>query len=604
MQKGTLLGLALLFALLATAWWLKEREDAGRGPELGEYPLCPGLELERVRAIRVDQLERGFQLEFERDAAGRWFLTDPLAYPAQTALVRMLLASLANARGEPAPEVQPAQVGLEPPKVVLECVQLEDGGERILRIELGTFDHDPARIYARVPGHPYAVAGGTDVFRTTRSLATTLDRNPDDYRERRATTLRPDEVIALRRSGQVQLEAGAGQVDLAFDALSTPDGWKRATPVSVSLDPNAMALFVRGACELSAERFVDDSPSDLAPWGLATPAFTLELESLGTAPVRFDFGHPASPEPLPLAEQHWFFQRRGFAHVWEAKLRDVQLLASPADLFFDQLVMRALRTDVQRLELEGGGARRVLERAQKAWSVREARGTDAAALAAALEAAPRHPGNPAAIEEALGLLESLQLAEHLVGEAFEPSDPPLSCTLVTHSGALQGGLVGRATRDPKSGAQGRQFLRFGDELVALIDERVVELCQRPLDAFRARKLQQIQESEVRAIELEHAGTTYAFVNTGDNLWSPRGQGVQAPQDFLQSLDGLLNLGAKRWLDSLPPHEVQLAVRILPREGETRALTFGRCPDGSVVCLAGELVAEVDGALLERLLRLF
>lgn len=604
MRLGTLVGLVFLVALLAALWWQKEREVARGGPELGEYPLCPGLELERVRAVRVDQLERGFQLGFERDAAGRWFLTDPLAYPAQTALVRMLLTSLANARAEPAPEVQAAQVGLEPPKVVLECVQLEDGGERTLRVELGTFDHDPARIYARVPGHPAALAGGTDVFRTTRSLATTLDRNPDDYRERHALSLRPDEVIALRRSGQVQLEPNAGRVDLAFDALVTPDGWKSGAGTAVSLDPNAMGLFVRGACELSAERFVDDSPSDLTRWGLAPPAFTLELESLGNPPVQLDFGHEPSPDPRALAELRWYVQRRGFAHVWEAKLRDVQLLSSPADLFFDQLVVRALRSDVLRLELEGGGGRRVLERDKKAWVVREARGTEPAALAAALESAPRHPGNPGAIEEALGLLESLQLAEHLEGEAFEPCDPPLACTLVTRGGVLQGGRIGRATRDPKSAAQGRQFLRFGDELVALVDERVVELCERPLDAFRARKLQQIQESEVRMIELEHAGTTYAFVNTGDNLWNPRGQGVQAPQDFLQSLDGLLNLGAQRWLDAAPPHEVQLTVRIFPREGETRALAFGRCPDGSVVCLAGELVAEVDGALVERLLKLF
>ncbi len=598
MGKGTLLGLIGLFALLAFLWLQKEKEAAQGGPELGEYPLCPDLSSERVRALRVDHLERGFQLKFERDAAGRWFLTDPLAYPAQGALVRMLLTSFENARGTPAPEVERAEVGLEPPLVVVELTQVEDGGERSLRIELGALDHDPALVYARVPGHPSAATGGPDVFRTTRSLWTTLERNPDDYRERRATTLRPEDVIALRRRGQVQRVAGAELEDLALDALITPDGWQRATPL-VSLDPNAMGLLVRGACELSAQRFVDDSPRELEHWGLARPAFTLELEALGTAPVVLEFGSPALAEPQPVGDITWYCQRRGFRHVWEVRTRDVELLASPASLLYDQLVVRALRSDVERLELEGGGARRVLVHGAQGWRVHEV------ASGAELSADdPGQPGNPGAIEEVLARLEKVQLAEHFPGEVFAPSAPPLGFTLTLRNGALQGGALGRATRDPASGAQGLQFLRLGDEVVALIDASVSELCQRPLEEFRSRKVHQIQESQVRALELEHAGTTYTFVNTGDNVWNPQGQAIQAPPDFLQSLDGLLNLGAERWLDAAPSHELVLAVRVRPLQGEPLAFAFARTPDGTTLCLAGELVAAVDPALVERLLRLF
>ena len=221
MGKGTLLGLVALFGLLAFLWLQKEREIARGGPELAEYPLCPELALERVRAVRIDHLERGFQLGLERDAAGRWFLTDPLAYPANSALVRALLASLETARALPAAEVTPAQVALEPPKVVLELVQVGDAGERRLRVEFGALDHDPAWVYARVPAHPSVAAGGPDVFRTQRSISTTLERNPDDYRERHATPLQAQDVIAVRRAGQVLRERGAGLADLAFDALST-----------------------------------------------------------------------------------------------------------------------------------------------------------------------------------------------------------------------------------------------------------------------------------------------------------------------------------------------------------------------------------------------
>jgi hypothetical protein len=600
--KRTLFVLMALVAGLAFLRLQRARETARGGPELGEFPLRPELVAARVRALRVEHLERSFQIKFERDAAGRWFLTDPVSYPAQAALVRTLLTTLEGARGEPAPEADPAQVGLAPPQVVIECTQVaaEPGGaEKKLRVELGGLDLDSSRIYARVPDHPGAAAGGCDVFRTTRVLANTLERFPDDYRERRATSLPAEDVVALRRRGQVYLAEEGRRVDLLFDALLGPDGWKRVGLPTVSLDPTAMALFVRGATELAIERFADDSPQDLAPWGLAEPAFTLELELVAGESVTLLFGSRTASADAPVGEQTWYCQRQDYAHVWEVRTRDVELLTRPSELFFDQLVVRALRTDVGRLELEGGGTRRVLAREKEAWNVWE-HSADASG------GPPGTPGNAGAIEEALALLERVQLAEHLPLEPFEPCDPPCSFALVLRDGTRSGGALGRRTRDPKTAAEGRQFLRLGDEVVALIDERVLELCQRPLDDFRSRRVHQLQESLVRAIELEHGGRTYSFVNTGDNVWNPRGQSsIRAPDAFVQSLDGLLNLGARRWLSAAPPHERVLAVRIFPTQGEENSFAFGRALDGTNVWLgATGQVAEVDGALVERLLRLF
>jgi hypothetical protein len=601
--KGTLIVLFVLVAGLLALLLAREREIARGGPALDEYPLCPELSAERVRAVRLEHLQRSIQMRFERDAAGRWFLTDPLAYPAQAPLLRTLLKTLEDARGEPAPEADPAQVGLEPPAVVLELLQVEGTGERKLRVELGALDVDSSLVYARIPGHPSAVAGGGEVFRTTRVLMNTLERNPDDYRDRRATTLLPQDVISLRRRGQAVLERDHVPTELYFDALLGPDGWKRVTQPTVSLDPSAMGLLVRGATDLAVERFVDDSPQDLSRYGLEPPRLTIELEPLSGSPVVLAFGHPPTAAEVPVGELTWYCQRRGYGHVWEVGARDVELLTRPADLFFDQAVVRMLRADVARLELEGAGARSVLVRERKGWSVGEG-GADAAGAA-------RSPGDVSAIEEALALLERAQLGEHLEGEAFEPAEPPCSFAVLLASGARLGGALGRPTRDPRSGAQGRQFLRDGDEVVALVDEQVFALCQRALEEFRSRRVHQIQESLVRAIELELAGkgTTYTFVNTGDNVWNPKGQTLRAPQGFVRSLDGLLNLAARRWLADLPEHQPLLAVRVLPLAGadpvEPRRFSFARAADGAYLCTteSGQ-VAEVDGALVEQLLALF
>ncbi|MSR64012.1 MAG: DUF4340 domain-containing protein [Planctomycetes bacterium] len=600
MRKGTLLFLLALVGVLAFLWVQKEQETRRGGPALAEYPLCPELAAERVRKLRIEHLERGFEMALERDAAGRWFLTDPLAYPAQNALVRTLLEALESARGEPAPEVVLSQVGLDPPKVVLTLQEVNPDGERTLRIELGVVDLDSKLIYARIPGHPRSAEGGGDVFRTTRMLANTLERNPDDYRERSATSLSPQDVLSFRRQGQVFLAEEGRFVDLAFDALLGPDGWKRVTLPTVSLDPQALGLLVRGGTDLAIEHFVDDSPQDLARWGLDKPVFTVALEPLDGPLVTLSFAHGAGDGAKPLDELPWFCMRQGFAHVWEVRLRDVELLTRPADLFFDSLVVRMLRSDVTQLELEGGGTRRVLVRETKRgkdhWTVRE----DGPAGAGVAQ-----PGNAAAIEAALAQLERVQLAEYLQREPFEAADPPQSFTVVLSNGARLGGTLGRATRDPKSAAQGRQYLRAGDEVVALIGDDVGALCLKPLDEFRSRRVHDIQESTVRALELEHDGKTFTFVNNGDNQWSPRGEPIAAPKDFTESLDKLLHLAVKRWLAVPGESQVLLRVRILPLEGEALAFTFGRGADGTVQCVsAAGLAAEVEGELPARLLKLF
>jgi len=262
--------------------------------------------------------------------------------------------------------------------------------------------------------------------------------------------------------------------------------------------------------------------------------------------------------------------------------------------------VRMLRTDVTRLELESGSTKRVLEKEKKRgkelWNVRE----DGPAGEGV-----RQPGNASAIEAALAQLERVQLAEYLEREPFEAAEPPLAFTVVLKNGARLGGAIGRATRDPKSGAQGRQYLRAGDEVVALIGDDVAALCQKPLDEFRSRRMHELQESTVRAIELEHDGRTFTFVNNGDNQWSPRGEPIAAPADFVGNLDKLLHLAVKRWLAAPAENQVVLRVRVLPLEGEASGFAFGRSSDGAMLCVTeGGLAAEVDAELPEGLLKLF
>ena len=75
MKKGTtfllLVGVVLL-ALLVRWQTMREKDDLGAI----DLPLFEGVRVERVVALRIDHVERGYQLRLERDARGGWFLTD------------------------------------------------------------------------------------------------------------------------------------------------------------------------------------------------------------------------------------------------------------------------------------------------------------------------------------------------------------------------------------------------------------------------------------------------------------------------------------------------------------------------------------------------
>ena len=124
MSLRTTLGLLLLLAGLAgVVLWQQGRE----GDELAlQRRLFEGVEVSRVVAIRVDHIERGYNLRLERDEGGRWYLTDPVAYPAAPELVQLLLEDVAGAVSVrvPAAEEGEEELGFAPTR----CVVLEDSG--------------------------------------------------------------------------------------------------------------------------------------------------------------------------------------------------------------------------------------------------------------------------------------------------------------------------------------------------------------------------------------------------------------------------------------------------------------------------------------------
>jgi hypothetical protein len=592
MRARTLVFLALLVATFLALRFARKRETGVRVVSSVQERLCPGLEKERVSRVRIDHLERGFQLRLERDARGTWFLTDPIAYPALDDLMRTQVEIFERALGERISEPDLAEVGLDPPLVVVELDQVGDGGTRTFRLEVGKVDLDPDFVYVLVPAAdaaPDATAGAPQerrVFRTLRTLYTTLDRNPDDYRTRRVTSLDARDVVRfVRRGSGFDAERG-GEIDLAFEGVLEPEGWICKNPPIVRLDRIGMELLARGSAELEVDRFADDAPRSYAPYGLDPPRFTVEIYDAAGAKTVLDFGTPEVVGPALAESDEWYARRGGFPHVFEIETRAAKLLSVPADLLYDTLFLRAKADDVAEVECIADGRSLFLRRVEDGWTVSES---------AAGEPPPESAfrADPARVQDVLSILEHLQVT-YPPDFVFVPEDPPLAISVTTRDGLVFGGRIGKPFRDTALGSTGHGYQRYGDERAGWIGEQAVDVARSTLQSFRSSTIHSVRETDVNALRIRRGDTEHGYVQASPLEWYVEGTSLAAPRSLTNALEVLLALEAERWLDDVPPEALvdPLAFRVKLPESEL-AFRIARGEGDALLCEEDGHVAEVS-----------
>ncbi|MCZ6597085.1 MAG: DUF4340 domain-containing protein, partial [Planctomycetota bacterium] len=258
MHKRTL---AVLLVVVGALFALRMAQERGEKEVLEGYQVWvfDGVRAPRVIAFEIDHLELKEHVKLERDPGDAWFVTDPVPYPADIAVVNELLSIAVTARGIRA-DVDPADVELDPPRVVFELVEAVDGETRTFRVEIGSVDFDGVTTFARVRR-----ADEDLLLRIPGNLDSTLERFADDYRDRRATPIRARDVIAFRRTGALATQMGGLAVDLTLDAhLDAKAGWISVNPRRAALDPAAIGLLVLGSAELRIDGFHADAPEALA----------------------------------------------------------------------------------------------------------------------------------------------------------------------------------------------------------------------------------------------------------------------------------------------------------------------------------------------------
>lgn len=571
-----LLALAVL-VLGSLVWWQKGRESAPGATGVRE--LAPGLQREAITALRVDSLERGFQMRLALDPEVGWRLTDPIAYAADPALVSQLLDALTLQPAEPW-QGDPATLGLSRPRAVLEVEQRVGAGTRTRRIELGAADVDQDHVFLRVDG---------ELVRASSALATVLDLPLPEWRDRAVLPpLTPLLVLALERTGTLTTERGAS-IDLTLSALRER-GWKATAPYVASLGPEAIGTLLSSLCSLRVNRFEDDAPGPLEVYGLEPPQFRVQLTTLRGETHALRFARQPNSERYLCA-------REGFPHVFSINPESMAWVTAPFEALVDLELARVPRERVERVRLRSDGRETVLERKGFGWTVSASGGSGP-------QLAPQKADGERVLD-LLGKLERARVSELLPGVAFQPEPAPLALS-VEFEDEARGGELGSEHASTR-GTEGLLFRRPGDTIVGLVPLELAEWARTDPLALRSAELHKVAELDIAQVQAAAGWAQVRRVWGRDERgrWIPEGSSAEA-LDFARIVDQLMTVRAARLLD---PGEVleglrPIAVALLDRGGTTRAafalqLVSGTVEDpaaAEVLYLSGEQRGVIDGRL--------
>lgn len=583
MSSKTILVLVAALVGLGVLAWLQLRQEAA---DLGaqEVELFPGVERARVRALRIEDVQRGTWTRLERGASGGWTMTDPERVPAEAALADLLLTALVGRKATSVPEreADARALGFEPPRALVE-IEEEVGGElRRHRLELGALDADEQRVHVR--------AGGR-FLRTWRDLDTNLVRPHEDFRATRILELDPRTLVEWHRRGRFTLADGE-QVEADLDALADGGAWRATAPAAGLLDAGHMALLTHGLAQLRALEYVDFGQAPLARFGLDPPEATLEVVELSGARTKLRFGRPGA---APGGAWTCAVEGRPFVYAFDPDA--LGLLTAGLEELLDRRFTRVPRAAVEGLVLEHGG--RVIEAVhtlqKRDWRVRA---SEQGAWGEWAEAEATR------VEELLSQLDRLEFARFDPARSLAEADVRARVHLVV-AGERVGGVLGEPF-DVEGGGRAVLFRRDGDERAAVCDAGLAVLAATPIEQLVSLSIASITEVIQRALTLEDGVTRREYERSSKGQWVPKGLTEEA-RELREVLDLLLFPRAERHLSAgervelvrsitvsfVNPDEVRTSyVVALGGPGAFEGRQFFQC-DGRVSLAA-------DGRLHERL----
>ncbi len=186
--KGLLIAVVLLAVLGGLTWWSnKNQADKTKTPDATTTKLLT-IPDDQLQAISIKKLT-GEQLNLKREN-GKWSITAPVALPADQDAAGQIAAALANLSADKVVEEKAADLkayGLDAPGLDVQIARKDGKTDHLL---IGDDTLNGSGSYAKL-------ANDARVVTLAATVKTSLDKRPDDLRDKRLLNFDSDKLSRL-----------------------------------------------------------------------------------------------------------------------------------------------------------------------------------------------------------------------------------------------------------------------------------------------------------------------------------------------------------------------------------------------------------------------
>jgi hypothetical protein len=221
--KGLLIAVVLLAVLGGAVWWSNKQEaaKAGKGTDANTTKILTIPE-DQFQEIRIRKLTNEV-IHLTRDT-GKWRMTEPKPLPGDQDAVSSVVTNLASLNAdkvieEKADDLKP--YGLGDPTLAITIKRKDGKTDEVL---IGDDTPTGSGSYAKLPNDPR-------VFTISSFVKSSLDKRPDDLRDKRLLTFDQDKLT------RVELQAKGSTVEFGKDAQNE---WQIVKPRPLRADSSAV----------------------------------------------------------------------------------------------------------------------------------------------------------------------------------------------------------------------------------------------------------------------------------------------------------------------------------------------------------------------------
>jgi Domain of unknown function (DUF4340) len=246
--KGLLTAVALLAVLGGLVWWSNKRQAAA-GKSSDKTTKLLSIPEDQFQEIRVKKVT-GEVIDLQKQD-GKWKITEPQQLPADQDAVSSMVTNLASLNADTTVDEKAADLkpyGLNDPTLDIQ-VKLKNG--KTDEVLIGDDTPTGSGAYAKLPGSPKVVTIASFV-------KSTLDKRPDDLRDKRLLTFDQDKLT------RVELQAKGQTIEFGKDAQNE---WQIVKPRPLRADSSAVSTLVDKLRDAKMDLTAPDDPAK--KWGAA-----------------------------------------------------------------------------------------------------------------------------------------------------------------------------------------------------------------------------------------------------------------------------------------------------------------------------------------------